>query len=211
MSNVATIRQRGADSDIQWTLVALAVWFFIAVALGTSGALTGNGQPPIGIGLAIALPVILFVVDRRFGGHVLGGLARLELPALIAAQTFRVGGVFFLIAWWGGTLPGGFALSAGLGDIAVGLAAPFIAAAVAARRPHHLALARIWNVLGTLDLVTAVSLGVLHARSPIGLLAGPVTTDVMARYPLSLIPTFAVPLALMLHISTYRRLGTGAV
>jgi hypothetical protein len=53
----------------------------------------------------------------------------------------------------------------------------------------------------------AVTSGVLHGRSPIGLLAGHVTTDVMARYPLSLIPTFFVPLALMLHLTTFRKLA----
>ena len=63
--------------------------------------------------------------------------------------------------------------------------------AVAQRRPGHLRLARIWNVLGTVDLVTAVTLGVLHGRSPIGLLAGSVSTDAMTRYPLSLIPTWS--------------------
>ena len=126
-------------------------------------------------------------------------------------QTFRIVGVVFVVAWVGGTLPAGFALPAGIGDVAIGLAAPFVAAAVVRRRPHHLALARIWNVLGVADLVIAVTSGVLHGRSPIGLLPGPVTTDVMARYPLSLIPTFLVPLALMLHLTTFRRLASTAV
>ena len=30
----------------------------------------------------------------------------------------------------------------------------------------------------------------------------------MTRYPLSLIPTFLVPLALMLHLATFRRLAS---
>ena len=116
----------------------------------------------------------------------------------------------FVVAWMGGSLPAGFALPAGLGDMAIGLAAPFVASAVIRRRPHHLALARIWNVLGVADLVIAVSSGVLHGRSPIGLLAGSVTTDVVARYPLSVIPTFLVPLALMLHLATFRRLASAS-
>lgn len=206
MNDIAGIREQRAGSDLQRTLVVLAGWFFLAVWLGVSGALRTNGGPPLGIAVAIVLPLIAFALDRRLGSPVLGGLQRLELPALIGLQTFRIVGVIFIVAWLGGTLPAGFALPAGIGDIAIGLAAPFVAAAVAARRPHHRTLARIWNVLGAADLVTAVGSGVLHGRSPIGLLAGPVTTDAMARYPLSLIPTFLVPLALMLHLCTFRAL-----
>jgi hypothetical protein len=67
---------------------------------------------------------------------------------------------------------------------------------------------RLWNIVGTADLVIAVTSGVLHGRSPIGVLAGSIPTDVVARYPLSVIPTFFVPLALMLHLSTFRALAT---
>lgn len=109
-------------------------------------------------------------------------------------------GVFFIIAWMAGALPGAFALPAGLGDIAVGAAAPFVAAAVAARRPGHRALAFAWNVVGLADLVTALFLGVTHSRSSFGVLAGSLTTDAVTRYPLALIPTFFVPLAIMPHV-----------
>ena len=206
MNDIAEARHQGA-ADIQRTLLVLAGWFFIAVWMGVSGALRASGGPPLGIGVAILLPLIVFVVDRRFGSPVLGGLQRLDLPALIGLQTFRIVGVIFIVAWLGGTLPGGFALPAGIGDVAIGLLAPFVAAAVADRRPHHLELARIWNVLGAADLITAVTTGVLHGRSPIGLLAGAVPTDAMAAYPLSLIPTFLVPLAFMLHLCTFRALA----
>src|SRR4029079_9284962 len=123
------------------------------------------------------------------------GLLRLELPALVALQTFRVVGVIFIVAWSAGTLPAGFALPAGIGDVAIGLTAPLVAAAVAARRRHHTTLARVWKVGGIADLVIAVSSGVMHGHSPLGLLAGPVGTDAMALYPFSVIPTFLVPLA----------------
>jgi hypothetical protein len=208
MNDTSSIRQPRTGDETTRTLLLLAGWFFFAIWLGVTGKLNQHGAPPIGLGAAILVPLAVFVADRRLGSPLFGGLARLELPALITLQTFRIGGVVFLVAWMGGSLPAGFALPAGIGDVAIGLAAPFVAAAVIRRRPHHLALARIWNVLGVADLVIAVSSGVLHGRSPIGLLAGSVTTDVVARYPLSLIPTFLVPLALMLHLATFRRLAS---
>ena len=67
----------------------------------------------------------------------------------------------------------------------------------------------MWNVLGTLDLVTAVSLGVLASASPVGALAGDVTTRLMGQFPLSLVPTFFVPLLLILHLICLARVGKG--
>ena len=209
MNDASVIDVRRAGSDIRRTLLFLAGWFFVALWLGVTGTLSQQGGPPIGIGLAIVLPLVLFAADRRIGSPLFGALDRMELPALIAAQTFRIVGVVFLVAWLAGTLPGGFALPAGIGDVAIGLAAPFVAAAVA-RQPARLATARVWNLLGIADLVIAVTSGVLHGRSPVGLLAGGVPTDALVRYPLSLIPTFFVPLALMLHFTTARKLAARA-
>ena len=207
MNDTASIRQPRTGDEITRTLLLLAGWFFVSVWLGSTGKLIPRGGPPLGLAAAVLLPLAVFVADRRLGRRLFGGLVRLELPALIALQTFRIIGVFFVVAWMAGTLPAGFALPAGIGDMAIGVAAPFVAAAVVRRDRHHLALARTWSVLGMADLVLAVTSGVLHGRSPIGLLAGPVTTDAMARYPLSVIPTFLVPLALMLHLATFRKLA----
>jgi hypothetical protein len=208
MPSTSTIEQPHSGGESTRTLLLLAAWFFFAVWLGVSGVLNARGAPPVGVAAAIVLPLIVFVIDRRRGSPLFGGLTRLELPALIALQTFRIIGVIFIVAWAAGTLPAGFALPAGLGDVAIGLSAPFAAAVAARRQPHRLPLVRLWNILGTADLIIAVTTGVLHGRSPIGLLAGAIPTDAMARYPLSLIPTFLVPLALMLHLSTFRALAT---
>ena len=210
MNDSAAVKQHQiAGGDVQRTLLVLAAWFFLALWLGVTGKLVTTGGLPIGLGAAIVLPLIVFAVDGRLGHPLFGGLMRLDLPALIAAQTFRVIGVIFLIAWSAGTLPGGFALPAGIGDVAVGLTAPFVATAVARRRP--LRVAWLWAILGTADLVIAVTLGVLHAGPPLGLLAGPITTNVVARYPMSLIPTFGVPLALLLHVRIFSALARSRV
>jgi hypothetical protein len=55
------------------------------------------------------------------------------------------------------------------------------------------------NVLGLLDFVGAIGGGVLGGNSPIGLLRGDVSTDIMEELPLSLIPTFFVPFWIVLH------------
>ena len=60
------------------------------------------------------------------------------------------------------------------------------------------------------DLVVAVGSGVVHSSTSFGFLSGSVTTDALARYPFNLIPTFLVPLALLLlrHDESLVNLGS---
>jgi hypothetical protein len=48
-------------------------------------------------------------------------------------------------------------------------------------------------------------MGILASASPLGILAGEITTQAMGKFPLSLIPTFIVPLLLILHLITLGR------
>ena len=126
-----------------------------------------------------------------------GGLARLTWP-----QTLRVVGAAFIVAMALGTLPAVFALPAGLGDIAVGIAAPFVAARL--RRGDRTG-ARWFNLLGLIDLVVAVSFGFLAGLGPSQVFdVTPSTAEV--ALPLVLIPTTAVPLAMALHVVSLVRL-----
>ncbi len=85
-------------------------------------------------------------------------------------------------------------MPAGWGDFFIGLTAPLIALRFVGRQ--HRAVFLLWQALGMLDLVTAVSSGVLNGVFG----SGPVTMDPIAALPLSLIPTFGVPLFFILHI-----------
>ena len=111
-------------------------------------------------------------------------------------------GVVFLILYFRGLLPGLFALPAGLGDMTIGLTAPLVARAVSSPSASLRTRIIAWNLGGILDLVTAVTLGVLNTPSPIGILASGVNTRLMGSFPLSLIPTFLVPLFLIFHLIT---------
>ena len=106
MNDTSSIRQPRTGDEVTRTLLLLAGWFFFAIWLGVTGTLNQHGAPPIGLGAAILLPLAVFVADRRLGSPLFGGLVRLELPALIALQTFRIGGVVFVVAWMGGESAG---------------------------------------------------------------------------------------------------------
>ena len=118
---------------------------------------------------------------------------------LVGIQTYRVIGAVFLVLWSRGMLPAEFALPAGLGDIAVGLLAIAVAAMLGAGRPGAPSAAIGWNLLGMLDLAVALSTGFLTSPGPLHLLALDRPNLLASAYPLVMIPTFLVPLSLILH------------
>ncbi|MEV6227998.1 hypothetical protein AB0L88_08990 [Saccharopolyspora shandongensis] len=125
-----------------------------------------------------------------------GAVTRMAWP-----HVFRVAGAAFLITMALGHLPALFAVPAGLGDIAAGIAEPFVARRLARGRGHRAAL---WfNLFGILDLVVANVLGGLTGYRIVD--ATPVN-DTISVLPLVLIPTTAVPVLIALHVLSIRRL-----
>ena len=187
------------------TVAVLVVWFLLALGGSLLGVFDSEPRPPIPLGLAAVLPVAVFafgyLTSVRFREFVLS----LDLRVLTVAQTWRVGGIVFVILYLRGALPGVFALPAGWGDFAIGITAPLVAWYW--KRPFPYRTFIIGNVLGSLDLVLAVSLGVLASATPV--LAGDVSTRLMGQFPLSLIPTFVVPLLLIFHLICFIHVRKG--
>lgn len=180
----------------------LALWFAAIVALGGAGVIARPpGTPPVPILIGATVPVLLFLGAYRswptFRAHVLS----LDLSLAAAIQAWRAGGLGFLALYAHGILPGAFAWPAGLGDIAIGVTAPWVARALV-RRPDFAKgrVFTIWNLLGILDLVVAVSVGGLISVLASGA-AGEATTAPMARLPLVLIPAYLVPVFVVLHLA----------
>ena len=181
---------------------ALALWFVVVFLLGAAGAIARPpGTPPLPILLAATGPVILFLGAYWGWPPFRAYILSLDLPLAAAIQVWRAGGLGFLALYAHGVLPGAFAWPAGLGDIAIGVTAPWVARALV-RRPGF-ATSRVfvaWNLLGILDLVVAVSVGGRSSALASGA-AGEVTTGPMAQLPLVLIPGYLVPLFVMLHLA----------
>jgi hypothetical protein len=124
---------------------------------------------------------------------------------LVLPHTLRVLGVVFLIVMIQGQLPAAFAVPAGLGDIAIGVAAPFLARRLARGRAARHAVVR-FHVLGILDLVMAAGIAALITY---GLLEVAPSTELLRL--LALVPTAAVPLAVALHVVALRQRHANAV
>ena len=184
------------------TRAVLAAWLAVVFLLGAAGAFVRSpGTPPIPIFLGVIVPLIIFFI--AYSGLAAFRNYMLAIHPFLAAsiQAWRFAGLGFLALYAHGVLPGVFAWPAGLGDIAIGVTAPWVALTLV-RRPAFATswVFMIWNLLGILDLVVAVSVGALSSALASGA-AGEVTTGPMAQMPLVLIPAYFVPLFLMLHVT----------
>jgi hypothetical protein len=186
------------------TAAVLVAWFLLALGGSLLGLFDSQPRPPIPLGLAVAVPVAAFGIGYLTSAGFRQFVSSLDLRLLTAAQTFRVVGIVFVILYYLGALPGAFALPAGWGDFAIGVTAPLVAWYWKPPFPYKTFVS--WNLLGCLDLVDAVTLGVLASATPVGVLAGDVSTRLMGQFPLSLIPTFFVPLLLIFHLISFIRL-----
>jgi hypothetical protein len=160
---------------------------------------------PLFFGASIAIVLLALWRSSTFRR----ALAAVPLPVLNAVQVYRTIGVVFVILFAQGQLPAHFALPAGWGDIAVGLTAPLVALALARGIPGAHTLAIWWNALGLVDLAVAIGMGT-------GLLAPLFAPELgtrvppagaMGTFPMILVPTFAVPVSVLLHSLALGRLS----
>ena len=190
-------RQRGIQLAVA---AALTAWFLLVVSLGAAGAFLGApGKPPLPMAIGVAAPLLLFFAWLRLSQSFRRFVLSLDLRLVAGMQAWRWAGLGFLSLYAHNVLPGLFALPAGLGDMAVGVTAPWVLLALVrqpdfARSPAFIR----WNLFGIADLVIAVILGAGTAMLATGA-PGEISTLPMATLPLLLIPAFLVPFFLMLH------------
>lgn len=180
--------------------IVLAAWFALVVALGVLGAFVAPpGTPPLPIAIGVGAPLALFFIWLRLSSSFRDFVLSLDLRLIAGIQAWRWAGLGFLSLYAYNVLPAVFALPAGLGDMAIGITAPWVLVSLL-RKPAFAASAGFirWNVLGILDLVVALSIGTLTGTLATGA-PGEIGTAPMQTLPLLLIPAFLVPVFLMLH------------
>jgi hypothetical protein len=123
-----------------------------------------------------------------------------DLRWLVLLHTTRlIAGACFLAFCQLGQLPCGFATTAGWGDIIVAVLALFVSAAM--RTPLAKPLLIIWNTIGLVDIIfvvfSALRFGLTDWQS----------MYVLRELPLSLLPTFLVPIIIASHVLIFFRLA----
>jgi hypothetical protein len=194
----------------------LAVWLAIVVpytlwlAVIWSAAINGVFRPgystlplvPVAIFLPVVVGVPMLLRSKRIG-EVLDAM-----PAswLIGLQVYRVFGGIFLVGWARGVIPGLFALPAGIGDVTTGLLALPVAYFLASRNGDAVRSGIAWNIFGLVDFTIAVGIGLATAPGPFQVIVPSIPNTGVGLYPTVLIPAFAVPSSILLHVLSLRQL-----
>lgn len=196
----------GRDRVTRMFSLVLTGWFGAAIALGLLGVYGGTWDrlPRIqyGIFLPLLIGVVLFWRSATLGRL----LAAVPQSWLVGVQSYRALGAIFLILYGTGKLPGLFAWPAGLGDVLVGVLAPVVAIAYARGPRENGDLVAAWNIFGLLDLIVAVTMGLLTSPSPLQLFAFAHPNELISAFPLVLVPTYLVPASVLLHLASLAKL-----
>jgi hypothetical protein len=202
ISNVNQPRVSAVSGTGTFVAGFFLAWLALILLSGTRGVFVAQrGALPLALLIALVAPLSMFLVGYKTIRPLREFVLSADLRLIVGIQAWRWAGFGFLTLYTYGILPGIFAWPAGLGDMAIGVTAPFVLANLLGR-PNFAASKSFvtWNALGILDLTVAVSIGAL-----VPLLApnlyGALSTAPMAQLPLVLVPTYLVPTFLMLHLT----------
>lgn len=181
--------------------IAFWAWLLAAFAVGQSDFL--QRSPPLALqGILFGLTGLL-VVAYRWIRPFRTWIAALDLRGLVLLHVTRFVGCYFLLLYQRGELPYAFAVPGGIGDILVALGALGVAFYPLSEATRARAI-YIWNVVGFIDILLVVL-----SAARIGL-SSPHELAALTRLPLSLLPTFLVPLIIASHLAIFARLAPTA-
>jgi hypothetical protein len=174
------------------------VWFLAALVVGASGRLASLAPPRPQ--LLLLLLTAALIAAGMLVPSFRAWLAAVDLRSVIAIHLTRFIGAYFLVLYARGLLPFDFAVLGGWGDIAIATTALLWLVLVAEPTAHR-TLLLLWNLCGLIDIVFVVATAARMAT------ADPASMGPMRTLPLSLLPTFLVPLIIASHVLIFWRLG----
>lgn len=188
--------------------IILYPWLLVTLLIALSGFVEDMTPMISPLGFVMTTVLILGLGLMFFWKPAQRAIDSLPNEWLIGIQAYRVLGFIFLIGWLNGELPLALGPITAFNDVVVGVTALIVALLV--RSGRHTRLARAWNLFGLLDFAYAITVGVLAAPHALRLLPLTPDTAALGLLPLSLITLWAVPLSVMLHVASLRRLARQA-
>ena len=172
----------------------LGAWICLAAGVGVAGWLERANAPVIA-GIVWTLTALTLLACWKVPLLQRWALT-VELRWLVLLHVTRFVGFYFFLLCSRGELPFAFAAPAGWGDIFVAALAILLLALSNARDWRMLI---IWNTIGLTDILfvvmTALRLGLEDQQS----------MHALREFPLSLLPTFLVPLIMASHVLIFFR------
>lgn len=170
-------------------------WAAVSLAAGAVGAVA---RSPIPVPAILATLTVAGLLAWRLSAKVREAVRSVPPRALVALHLVRFVGAWFVVLYRRGELPFAFAVPGGWGDVAAAAgAAGLLFGAFPARTRGRRAALHVWNAVGLLDILYVASTAARLFLADAGQLA-PLT-----RLPLSLLPTFVVPLIVLSHLRIF--------
>jgi hypothetical protein len=200
-------RADGSRVIIKIVLAVVAVWFLAAFIGGLMNLFSGTGEPPLSVGLFLVIPVVGFTLAYAMSSRVRHAVDQIPLWVLTIAHVWRFVGLGFMIGALIHVLPPQFGFPEGLGDFVTALFCVPLAFAIrkGSHAPRLRAAFIAWNIFGLIDLLSAISMGILYSESSFGVLRTDLSTALMTTFPVNLIPTFFLPLFILFHMLALKR------
>jgi hypothetical protein len=206
------LRAKGKPpKDVRGVILVLSTilfaWLALALLAGWRGLFhSAENQVVPYISLAIGIPIVSGAVLIRWSRTIREIVDAVPQNWLVGIQFYRVVGLTFLVLQAAGLLPGIFALPAGYGDAFVGLTALLVAFAYARYQSKCDPLVTLWNYVGLADLAVALATGFLTAPSRFQIFSLDAPNLLIGSFPLVMIPIYAVPLSIVLHLVSLTKL-----
>lgn len=176
---------------------AIWLWLIVALYVGKIQLLQRLPLPAVQAILLGLTAVCLLLYFNVTGVKI--WIDRLDLRALVLFHVTRFIGFYFLLLYRRGELPRAFAVPGGWGDIIVATLALAVCLPPMTDSTRRRALT-IWNAIGFVDIaLVVITAGRLGMQNNFQLRA-------LTYLPLSLLPTFLVPLIVASHVVIYLRL-----
>lgn len=189
----------------------VAAWLIASIIFSLLGLFDQPNAPPTYFGLFLVGPLLVFFAAYTLSKRVREALFALPLWAITAIHSLRFfAGIAFVIDALIHELPPQFGWPAGVGDIISAIVSIPLAILLYQKRYSKGMRAGFiaWNIFGLIDLFSAITLGLLYSVSVVGILSEPaLNTRSLSFLPTSLIPTFYVPILILLHFLALRRSG----
>jgi hypothetical protein len=179
-------------------IILLLLWFINAFLLGFSGKISELTPPlpQIIIFVLVIILLLIFNIVQTLKNWILS----INIKYLIGIHLSRFIGIYFLILYSRDLLPYDFAVKGGMGDIFIAVTALLLIIFISRENTIRDKLYLVWNTLGFIDI-----LFVVLTAARIGM-KNPVEISELFKLPLSLLPTFLVPIIIVTHIMIFIRL-----
>ncbi|MFN8713093.1 MAG: hypothetical protein ACK5Z2_09615 [Bacteroidota bacterium] len=186
-------------------IVAFFAAYFIYVYMACINKMFEVQSVPPQIVKLTTLPLMIFLVLVVFNLPFWKAINReTKASAFIRIHLFRLIGSFLLILSLLHQLPLVFGLIAGLGDVITALTSIYVARIIEQKKSNSKAIALVWNTFGLLDILATSTMAIVFTKLSIE--TGSAGVDALGKFPFCLIPAFAPPIIIFLHLSLYRKL-----